>query len=323
MNLALDFMRKLKSQRNLQERGIFGSLDILIAGRTEVDKGHYLVLWHELQHALKRMLSLHDVFGVFEDTARHWPQLFQGVTVKFLWSKNSKAYRLEKVDHFNSFIRSLDLDARRTEEATSKYGLGREVNNSIQGAVNKKNRRFIHAELQLWAHVKKLFEEKTSVPFLPGRIHESEATTNPAVVIGVSKLTCRLCHWFFQGVNSHRIVIRPSSWNVYHRWALSSLPQDPDIMTKLDNELSHELSSVLVGGRVQRTETDTDSAPNSASLYIYFDQSSNASSGPNGSDGWSLEERSTSSLESDPGSGKQGRKQPAYLSARLVTGIIS
>lgn len=307
MNLALDFMRKLKSQRNLQERGIFGSLDILIAGRTQVDKSHYLVLWHEFQHALKRMLSLHDAFGVFEDTARQWPQLYQDVTVKFLWSRNSKAYRLEKVDHFNSFVRSLDLDAQTTVEAISKYGLGREVNNSIQGAVDKKNKRFIHAELQLWAYVRKMFREKTSVPFLPGRMHESEATKSPAVVIGVSKLTCRLCHWFFQSIDSHRIVIRPSSWNVYQRWALPNLPQDPDKTTRLDHKLRHELSRVLVGGKVQRTETDTDSAPNSASLCVYSNQSSHDSSDPNGSDGWSHEEWSTFSVESDPEVGKAGR----------------
>lgn len=303
-------MRKLKAQRSLQEDGVFGSLDILIAGRTQVNKSHYLVLWHELQHALKRMLSLHDAFGVFEATARQWPRLFQDISVKFLWSKNSKAYRLEKVDHFSSFVRSLDLDNDNptTEEATSKHGLGREVNNSIQGAVDKKNKRFVHAELQLWAHMWKLFEEKTSVPFIPGRLHESEATTSPTVIIGVSKLTCRLCHWFFQGVNSHRIVIRSSSWNVYHRWALPSLPQDPDIITRLDKELSHELSAVLVGGRVKRTETDTDSAPNSASLYVHSDESSYASSDPNGSDGWSHEERrSTFSVESDPDLGKAGR----------------
>lgn len=305
-------MQELENERNLLEGGIFDSLDILLAGKMQVNRSHYLGLWHELQHALKRMLSLHDAFGVFEATARKWPRLFRGVTVKFLWSKNPKAYRLEKFDHFNAFVPSLDLDGRVMKKAKSRYGLGREVNKSIQGAVGQKNKRFIHAELQLWAYVRKMFEEKTSVPYLPGRMHESEATKSPAVVIGVSKLTCRLCHWFFQGVNSHRIVIRPSSWNVYHRWALPSLPQDPDIIKKLDNELSRELSSVLVGGKVQRTETDTDSAPNSASLYVYFDQSSNASSDPNGSDGWSFEERSTSSVESDPGLGKPGRKQPIY-----------
>lgn len=62
VNLAIEFMQRPENERR---SGIFGALDIFVAERTQVRKAHYLALWHNLQHALKRMLSLHNAFGVF------------------------------------------------------------------------------------------------------------------------------------------------------------------------------------------------------------------------------------------------------------------
>lgn len=276
-------MEKLEAQRSLKADGIFAALDILLANRAQVDKSHYLALWHEFQHALKRMLSLQDSLAVIAAAAREWPELFKGVTVHFLHSSWGKAYRLQRVDHLEPFLQRLGLDDRTTENAMSRHGLSREINKDIQGDPYKQNKRSIHAEIQLWAHIRRTSD---FVPFHPGRPHTNKGAANSSVV-GVSKLTCRLCHWFFQNVDSHRVVIRPSSWNVYHRWALPSLPKDPDITERLHDELAHEISRVLAGGEVQRTETDTDSAPNSAGLFSVSGESSCDSSDSNNSGGWS------------------------------------
>lgn len=288
-------MKLLEDDRSLKGDGIFTSLDILLANRKRVDKSHYLALWHEFQHGLKRILSLQDSLGVIAAAAREWPQLFQGVTVNFLESSSDKAYSLQRVDHLERFLQSLDLDEQTTKKAKSICGLGR-LNREIQGDPRKENRRSIHAELQLWAHIRKTSD---FVPFHPWRPHTSNVAANTRV-IGVSKLTCRLCHWFFQNVDSHRVVIKPSSWNVYPRWALPSLPKDPDFAIRLHNELAHELSRVLVAKEeVQRTETDTDSTPNSASIFTSFSgESSYASSNLDNSDFWSHVGLGTSSIGS-------------------------
>lgn len=103
VSLAFDFMQELENERNLQEGGIFDSLDILLAGKMEVNRSHYLVLWHQLQHALKRMLSLHDAFGVFEATARKWPRLFRGVT------SNSSGRKTPRLTDLKNLITSTPL----------------------------------------------------------------------------------------------------------------------------------------------------------------------------------------------------------------------
>lgn len=293
-------MQLLEGQRCLKADGIFASLEILLANRTRVDKSHYLALWHELQHALKRILSLQDSLAVIAAAAIEWPELFQGVTVDFLQSRCRKAYILQRVDHLETFLRGLGLSEQTKEKAMSINGLFRELNKDIQGDPNKKNKRSIHAEIQLWAHIR-----KTSgfVPFHPGRPYTSKDTENTSV-IGVSKLTCRLCHWFFQNVDSHPVVIRPSSWNVYHRWALPSLPKDPDITRRLHDDLARELSRVLAGGEVQRTETDTDSQPNSPGIFDVSVESSYASSDFDNSCVLSHIGSGTSSIESDSDRGK-------------------
>ncbi|KAI7773644.1 hypothetical protein LA080_010206 [Diaporthe eres] len=288
-------MEKLEAQRSLRSDGIFPSLDILLANRAQVDKSHYLALWHEFQHGLKRILSLQDSLAVIAAAAREWPELFKGVTVHFLQSSCGKAYRLQRVDHLETFLRRLGLDDHTTEKAMSRHGLSREINKDIQGDPYKQNKRSVHAEIQLWAHIRRTSD---FVPFHPGRPHTSKGAANTSV-IGVSKLTCRLCHWLFQNVDSHRVVIRPSSWNVYHRWAIPSLPKDPDITRRLHNELADEISRVLAGGEVQRTETDTDSAPNSAGIFFVPGESSCDSSDLDNSGIWSHVGWSTSSTATE------------------------
>lgn len=300
MNLAVEFMQRLENERS---SGIFGALDILVAERSQVRKGHYLALWHNLQHALKRMLSLHDAFGVFAATAREWPQLFRDPTVKFLRSSHPKAYRLQPFDKLDVFLQGLNFDVKTTRQAILRSYLEKELKKCVQGVAGMKNKRLIHAEVQLWAAIRKA--EKFA-PFHPWRSHQSEDAATPAVVIGVSKLTCRLCHWFFESVDSPRIVIRPSSWNVYHRWALPNLSKDLNIARRLDNELAHELRCVLNGGDFRRTETDTDSEPNSPGILSVSGESSCASSVLNSSEAWSHVGWATSSVESGPDLEKAG-----------------
>lgn len=304
VKLTLRFMQTLEGQRSLEADGIFASLDTLLASRARVHKSHYLALWHEFQHGLTRILSLQDSLAVIAAAAREWPELFQGVTIDFLRLSRPKAYRLQRVDHLEVFLRCLGLNDQTTEKAISRRGLGRQLNKDIQGTPGKKNKRSIHAEIQLWAHVRSI---SNFGPFHPGRQHASKGAENTRV-FGVSKLTCRLCHWFFQNIDSPRIVIRPSSWNAYHGWALPSFPQDRDITRRLHSELAHELSRVLAGGEVQRTETDTDSAPNSASIFNVPGESSYASSDFDNSGFWSHAGLGTSSIESDSGRWKAGRE---------------
>lgn len=305
------FVQVLKIDESLKsDGGIFGSL----ATHVEYGKGvegmeglpneHHSVLWHKVQHALKRILSFQDVVEIFAITARDWPQLFRNPVVKFLESSPSMAYGIKSLGSFESecFLRSLDLDISTTERAYSRPGLGDQLKNCIRG--NRNGRRRIHAEVQLWIYIQSL--ETKFVPFRPGRPHTGELSASHRIVIGVSKLTCRLCHWFFQTLGPHTVAIRSSSLNVYDRWALPSLAADFDIPRVLYYNLAHEISRVLAGGEVQRTETDTDSAPNSAGISVAPGESSYASSDFENSGFWSHVGMSTSSIESDSGRWKAG-----------------
>lgn len=304
VDLTLDFMRKLESERSLPMRGIFGCLDILLTNKTQVHKTHYLAQWHKLQHALKRLLSLHDTIEVFAARAKEWPQLFKDATVHFLRSKKPKAYKFNEDVHLNSFLQSLRFDAETTRKTKSRGVLEKELNKCIQGIPGRKNKRQVHAEIQLWTYITKMRSSSGFVPFRPGRAHTTEDAATRRIVIGVSKLTCRLCHWFFQGIGPDPVVIRPSSLNVYHRWALPYLPPDSEITTRLYDELGHESSSLLGGRNAHRTETDTDSEPNTPGIFMFSGESSKTPSELSTSGIWSDADLSTSSIESGPELGK-------------------
>lgn len=294
------FIQHLKTQEELRLDGIFGFLNILVEegkcveGMKGLNKEHSSVLCHKIQHALKRILLLRGAVEVFARTARDWPQLFQRPTVRFLESESRERYGIKKFDEseIEQFLESLKLCESTMQLAKMKPGLGDRVQEVIQ---KNSNGRQAHAELQLWSYIQGL---QAFLPFRPESSHGNEASESQRIVIGVSKMTCRLCHWFFMEVGWHKVAIRPSSLNVYHRWALPSLPCSSDILSTLSQKLAEELSRVLRGGCIQRTETDTDSEPNTPVCWISSDDSSNYASNSNISGIWSDGELDTSSIGS-------------------------
>lgn len=309
MDLTIFFVQKLRFEEFLKLDGTSDPLNVQIVYQKRVEgtkglrKKPHPVLWHKVQHALKRFSSLHDAVEIFAATAIDWPQLFRDPVVRFLESSPSIDYGITTLGNLESeyFFENLGLDASTTEWAKSRPCLGHEIKRCIQG---NRNGRRIHAEVQLWIHTRTQGSEHKFVPFRPGRPHTRELSANYRVVIGVSKLTCRLCHWYFQALGPHRVAIRSSSLNVYDRWALPSLAVDHDIPRVLYHNLADELSRVLGGGQIHRTETDTDSEPNSPDTLVFSDTSSYTSSERNVSGNDSGEALDTSSTESVPDCGK-------------------
>lgn len=263
-----------------------------VKGKTGLPPGHHLVIWHRIQHALNRILSLQDSFRILTATAIEWPQLFKDVTITFLPTAPQpysigNFYRRE----LQELLQELGFD-KDTSDADSMWpGLLKMLDTR-----SATNGRQAHAEIQLWSHINDHIPE--IVPFRPDRPGVYDPTHR--LVIGVSKMTCSLCYWFFQNIGPRRTVIRSSSLNVYHRWALPDLRFDSEIRLMLYAALDLELSRALREAKIERTETDTDSAPNSAGLFIVSDESSCESSDPYSSEVFSDGGQGESSTESDP-----------------------
>lgn len=285
---------------------IFDLLDTLVSTGKQAEnnmplgRDNYLAICHKLRHALRRITSYHDAAENLVATARKWPQLFQGATVDFHSSIDPKLYISGKLFELEieELLREIGLKCDVEKVARDWPALADERNKRVQDVLSQSR---THAEIQLWAHIRRI---SAFVPFRPGRTYASEAATRRRTVIGVSKLTCLLCHWFFQEVGLENIVIRSSCLNVYHRWTLPELSPDSDITSRLNDRLSHELSTVLSikgHGRIRRTETDTDSQPKSPSTFIDSDESSCEASEPNASESEVSSEKgqSISSVESD------------------------
>lgn len=247
-----------------------------------------------------RILSYNDAVENFAATALRWPSLFRDVAVTCLPSIGPKPYRFYNFAQLGTkkVFHELRFYSRVTKNATKRWpGLDAKINKYGPHVVSE---RGVHAEIQLWNHVKESLPN--FFPFHPDRPLAYKASSSHRVVIGVSKLTCRLCHWFFRGAETRQlVVIRSSSLNIYHRWALPSLLSARGIPKELCNEVDSELSRILISrGKVHRTETDTDSEPNSPRSVTFSDESSPDTSDHHASGVSSDEERATSFTESAP-----------------------
>lgn len=264
----------------------------------KLGQNHYLTVCHRLWHAMKRVLSYNDGVVNFATTSMRWPNLFKGVTVELLPCINPEPHRFSEIGKLNAEkgFSELNLDINDVNRTRDKWpGLDCELNKCGQDLLD--NKRRVHAELQLWGHIKQL---PNFVPFYPAKTHAHESLSEGRVVIGVSKPTCFLCHLFFQEAGAELLVIRSSSMNVYHRWALSQSLSAEGIPRMLYDKVDGELSRVLEGREIRRTETDTDSEPNSPTSPTSTDESAYDTSDQFSSEGSSDTGRDTPSIESEP-----------------------
>lgn len=305
MYYIIVFLKLLDSQETVSGSGLFGILKTIVErGKFEEAQNGVILgrndcfsVCHRLWHALKRVLSYKDAIENFAVTVKRWPDLFTGITIKTTTSIDPKPYNFSNFDRLDvtKLFKELNPGIHDDESARKKWhGLDKKLGKCGQELTNE---RRVHAEVKLWSHIEQ--ELSTFVPFSPANPHAYDISSNKRVVIGVSKPTCILCHLFFQKAAADRLVIRSSSMNVYHRWALPSFLSAAGIPEMLYDAMDYELSEVLKGGETQRSENDTDSAPNSASLasllpYSFPSDTSDSCS----STGWSHQGREVYSSES-------------------------
>lgn len=299
-SLTVCLLKKLELETFFRPSGLFEILGAICQEGNQAEKTQllrqddYMAICHKLQHALTRLLSYNVANENLAAAAIRWPQLFQGATVRFLPSIDPKPHAFDNFRMLGTkaMLQDLGFDNEFIKDATPLWPrLSYRRNGCIEDI---RNQRKVHAEIQLWSHIK----HDTFIPF---RLRKPRTDNSSPMrrIIGVSKLTCRLCHWYFKGLGPDLVAIRSSSLNVYHRWALpTSLPSE-DITEGFCSRLHSELESVLRGEEVKRTETDTDSQPNSARPHAFPEGSSDGSSDSNSSGVWSGGECGTLSVESD------------------------
>jgi hypothetical protein len=190
--------------------------------------------WNDLRHYLERLYSYRQATESILNAKSTFPELFQKFIITPIPSSRPSPRPLPRspaltADNIIKRMLSEDEDSSSyisLAEASPKIFL----NMRIQEQVAKRGfRPVVHAEILVHDYILNLQTQDTARYW------------NNWKYIGVSKPTCRLCHYYFDE-HPDRVQVRRSHLNLYPNWRFPEVSDQDHIKLEIRNELLESIT---------------------------------------------------------------------------------
>lgn len=239
----------------LQTQKVVGNLNKKVAEGGEVlhRRPSIYITCHNIQHAIRRIISYQESVECFAKTALDWPALFHRFTVQLPGA-------------------NLTMNRKRINRPSIKLDelLGSVFDLQDQEFVSRKVRRdfpefyselheqsampCLHSEIALWDYIR-----LPGNNFVQFNLVKRRDIIKDQIIIGVSKPTCLLCSWYFEELSSE-LLIRSTSGNAYLGWTTpcSKTDQSSDKINDMVREkLKQAALAEIRKGRAHHLDQDS------------------------------------------------------------------
>ncbi|KAL6912551.1 hypothetical protein FSST1_010311 [Fusarium sambucinum] len=215
--------------------------------------------WCNLRHFLGRWLSYRKAALGIVAISERWPNLFLDFEITMIPSGPRIANPILKSDLTSSIImqhivaedKIQDTQLLQAAEDLEQMGIDDIIIRDFQ--LSRRFRPFLHAEILVHEYL------------LKNGLTAVECYWNRWSYIGSSKPTCRLCHYYFDTLESEKPCVRSSHNNMYRNWRLPEYHDEESLgiardvlLSKLAQRLRADVVETLKEKKVRRKARDSN-----------------------------------------------------------------